>query len=149
MSRKLIFGYLLLLPLFTGCSNKVIVNSGYDFASANFNKIVVGKDTITNVFQKLGSPTLRSTVLQPNGDFYWYYATEQKIQSGVFFSKTEYKKLYLIKFNKYGTVQEVKTINKENKIKTIRETNKVTGQSKGIFKELFSGMGKNIERYSK
>lgn len=148
MSRELIFGCFLLL-MFTGCSNKTVVNRGYDFTSANFSKIIIGKDKIEDVFQKLGSPTLRSTVLQANGDFYWYYATEQKVQSGAFLSRTEYKKLYCVKFNKYGVVQAANMIDGENKITSVTETTKTTGKSKGIFKELFGGMGKNLERYSK
>lgn len=140
--------YLLSLLLLTGCEQSVL-NQGYDIETADFNNIKPGLDDMTTVFQKLGSPTVRSSVRHENGEFCWYYAAKQLKKFGFMNPKVTSQKTYVITFMLNGKVKSVTSSSYEQVVHTVSETTKVGGKNKGVLKETFGGLGKYTQRYDK
>ena len=145
------YSYIVLLIFaccLSGCNNTVI-NRGYDVATVDFNKIIPGKDTIQDVFDKFGSPTVRSSVMQPNGDYCWYYSSKHLTKSGFLKPTLHSKQLWIITFGKNSVVKSVKLSNSEVPVSMISDSSKSGGKTKGVVKETFGGIGKYIHKYDK
>lgn len=138
-----------LLLFVSGCE-KVVINRGYDVNTADFSTIKIGTDTAKSVFAKLGSPTLRSSVLDENGGYRWFYSAKQMTKLGFMNPKTVRAKTYIITFNSSDIVKSVEQSSYENPVVIERDTVPAkTGKTKGIVKEVFGGMGKYLDAYSK
>lgn len=147
--KKYIYIVLLTITcLLSGC-NKQVINRGYDVSTIDFNQIKPGKDTIEDIFNKFGSPTVRSSVVHQNGDYCWYYSSKNMTKLGFLKPTIENKQLWIIKFNSNHIVKSVEFCNSENPIHIIHETSKSGGKTKGIFKETFGGLGKNLQQFDK
>ena len=146
------YSYIVLLIFtccLTGCSNNTVINRGYDVATVDFSQIKPGKDTIQDVWDKLGSPTIRSSVMHPNGDYCWYYSSKNLTKSGFLKPTLRSKQLWIITFNKNNIVKSIKLSNSENPVHMVADTSKSGGKTKGIIKETFGGIGKYIHKYDK
>ena len=139
---------LIFICCLSGCDNTVI-NRGYDVATADFKKIIPGKDTIQDVFDKFGSPTVRSSVIQHNGDYCWYYSSKHLTKSGFLKPTLQSKQLWIITFGKNNVVNSVKLSNNEVPINMIYDSSKSGGKTKGVVKETFGGIGKYLHKYDK
>ena len=142
------FYCLVFILVITGCEQSVI-NQGYDIETADFEDIKPGIDNVTTVFQKLGSPTTRSTFGHSTGNFCWYYAAKHMKKFGFMNPKLISQQTYVITFSKEGKVVSINKTSYEKNIKTVKETTKAKGKNRGFLKETFGGMGKNIERFKK
>ncbi len=140
--------FLICTCLLSGCSDTVI-NRGYDVATVNFTQIKPGKDTIQDVFNKFGSPTIRSSVIHQNGDYCWYYSSKNLTKQGFMKPTLNSKQLWIVTFGKNNVVKSVKLSNNEQHIKMISDTSKSGGKTKGILKETFGGMGRYLDKYDK
>jgi outer membrane protein assembly factor BamE (lipoprotein component of BamABCDE complex) len=126
----------------------MVINRGYIVDSVDFNKIVVGKDDVDSVFDKLGSPTIRSSVMAEDGSYKWYYVYKKTEKNGFLDAKVIDQKTMVILFDKTGTVRSVTKSNYEKPISTVSETTKSGGKDAGIIGETFGGLGKYMKRYS-
>ena len=145
------YSYIILIAFtfcLSGCNDSVI-NRGYDVTTVDFKQIKPGKHNIQAVFNMLGSPTIRSSVIHPNGDYCWYYSFENLTQYGFMKPTLQRKQLWIITFNKNSVVKSVRLSDKENPVHMISSTSKSGGKIKGIFKETFGGMGRYMDRYDK
>lgn len=148
MVNKLFF-VLVIIVMLSGCEH-AIINRGYDVETADFTQIKVGKDTATDVFNKLGSPTVRSSVLHTNGDYCWYYSAKQQTKFGFMNPKTVRVMNYVITFNSSDVVKAIDKSSYEKPVVLERDTiRSESGKTKGIFKETFAGMGKYMDMYNK
>jgi len=139
------------IPLFliTGCE-KTVINRGYDVEVADFSSIKVGADTVETVALKLGSPTVRSSVLQPNGDYRWYYSAENMTKFGFMKPRTTRNVSCVITFNSSDIVKSVEKSSFRKHIVMNKDTIPTrSGKTRGVFKETFGGMGKYIDKYNK
>lgn len=133
----------------SGCE-KSIINRGYDIGTAEFDNVVVGKDTSSSVLMKLGTPTFRSSVLSANGEYCWYYSSKQMTKLGVLNPRTIRSITYIVTFGSNDIVKSVERSDFEQTV--VRESDTVvvqTGKNKGIIKETFGGMGKYIDMFEK
>lgn len=146
------YSYIILL-IFTwclpGCSNNTVINRGYDVATVDFSQIKPGTDTIQDVWDKFGSPTIRSSVIQPNGDYCWYYSSKNLTKSGFLKPTLQSKQLWIITFNKNNIVKSIKLSNNENPVHMVSDTSKSGGKTKGVINETFGGIGKYMHKYDK
>ena len=145
------YSYVILLIVtcyLSGCDDTVI-NRGYDVATADFKKIISGKDTIQDVFDKFGSPTVRSSVIQPNGDYCWYYSSKHLTKSCFLKPTLQSKQLWIITFGKNNIVKSVKLSNDETPVHMISDSSQSGGKHKGVVKETFGGIGKYLHKYDK
>ncbi|MBR1944034.1 MAG: hypothetical protein IJ848_00995 [Alphaproteobacteria bacterium] len=145
------YSYIVLLVFvccLSGCNNTVI-NRGYDVATADFKSIVPGKDTIQDVFDRFGSPTVRSSVVHSNGDYCWYYSAKNLTKSGFLNPTLQNKQLWIVTFDKKNVVKSVKLSNIEVPVHMISDSSKSGGNTKGVRKELFGGIGKYLHKYDK
>ena len=131
-----------------GCERKVI-NHGYGMETADFDKIIIGKDTIEDVFKKLGSPTIRSSVVHSNGDYCWYYAAKRMKKFGFMKPTVIDQKIYIITFNNKNIVKSLEKSSYERTIHMVSDTTKSGGRTQGVFKETFGGVGKHMQKFNK
>jgi outer membrane protein assembly factor BamE (lipoprotein component of BamABCDE complex) len=140
---------LLILSLFICSCEKAIINRGYLTETADFSKITVGKDDAQFVFRNFGSPTIRSTIADPNNGYSWYYISKRIEKTGPLDPKILEQKTIRITFDTNNIVTAVKeTKYEEQNIKTVDETTKTKGKTKGIVGETFGGLGKYLKRYT-
>ncbi len=129
---------------------KTVINRGYSINEEDFNSIKIGTDTVHNVFAKLGSPTLRSSVLDKTGGYRWFYSGKQMTKFGFTEPKTVRTDTYVITFNSSDVVTSVNRISEETAIPVEMDTvTDKSGKTKGAINELFGGMGRYIDAYSK
>ena len=135
--------------MFSGCE-RAVINRGYDVDIAKFNQVNVGQDTATDVFNRLGSPTVRSSVLHANGDYCWIYSAKQQTKFGFINPKTVRVINYVITFNSSDIVKSIDKNSYEKPVTLARDTMKSeSGKTKGVLKETFGGMGKYLDMYDK
>ncbi len=145
------YSYIVLLIItccLSGC-NESVINRGYDVSTVDFNQIKPGKDTIEDVFNTFGSPTVRSSVIHQNGDYCWYYSSKNMTKLGFFKPTIHDRQLWIVTFDKNHIVKSVKLSNSENPVHMIHETSKSGGKTKGVIKETFGGIGKNLQKFDK
>ena len=145
------YSYVILL-IFTCClsgCNNTVINRGYDVATVDFSQLKPGKDTIQNVFDKFGSPTIRSSVIHQNGDYCWYYSSKNLTKSGFLKPTLQNKQLWIITFDKNNIVKSIELCRGEHQIHMASSTSKSGGKSKGVLQETFGGIGKYIHKYDK
>lgn len=145
------YSYIVLLIvtcLLSGC-NQTVINRGYDVATVDFKSIQPGKDTLETVFDKFGSPTIRSSVIHSNGDYCWYYSSKNMKKIGFLKPTIQNKQLWIITFNKNHIVKSVELSNNEYPIHIVSETSKSGGKTKGIRKELLGSAGRYIHQFDR
>lgn len=134
--------------LFTACE-KTVVNRGYSVESADFSKISIGKDDAQAVFEKVGSPTIRSSVEGVNGEYSWYYVSKKTEKNGFLDPKVIDQKNIIVSFDQNGIVKSIKESSYEQQVSVVSEQTKTGGKDAGIVGETFGGLGKYMKRYSK
>jgi outer membrane protein assembly factor BamE (lipoprotein component of BamABCDE complex) len=142
--------YLVLVQtLCLAACEKTIINRGYVVTLADFNGIVVGRDTCDDVFSKIGSPTLRSSVRGEKGEYTWYYAYKKSEKNGFLDPEIVEQKTMAVAFDSKGTVMGVKECTGGMEVSAVSEKTQTSGKMEGILGETFGGLGKYIKRYSK
>ena len=113
---------------FSACDN-VVINRGYEIASNNFEAICVGKDSAMNVFNKYGSPTVRSSVESVAGEYTWYYTYKQFVKKGFLSPKVVKTQIIAITFNANNIVVSVLSCkDSEQKIAVVDDKTKTLGK---------------------
>ena len=135
---------------FVSACERSIVNRGYDIESVDFSCVKAGYDTPASVARKIGTPTFRSSVLHPNGEYRWYYYAEFATKLGFTKPKTERSECYIITFNSGNVVKSIeKKVIKKTIIRNKDTISTRLGKTKGMLKEVFGGAGKYLDKYSK
>jgi outer membrane protein assembly factor BamE (lipoprotein component of BamABCDE complex) len=146
---KILNWSILLFALFCLAScEKTVFNRGYVIEQGDFNKIIVGKDDMNAVFEKIGSPTIRSSVEANDGSFSWYYVSKRTEKSGFLDPKVTDQKTMIVTFDKNGIVRLVKEGQIEKPVTPVKDTTKAEGKDAGIIGETFGGLGKYMKRYT-
>lgn len=141
--------FFLVSCLFLASCEKTVLNRGYIMESADFSKIVVGKDDARAVFKAFGSPTMRSTLKDDMENYSWYYVSKRAEKTGPLDPSIVDQKTMVVTFDKNNVVLSVKDATHEHDIQTVSETTQTEGKSKGLIGETFGGMGKYLKRYTK
>jgi outer membrane protein assembly factor BamE (lipoprotein component of BamABCDE complex) len=136
------------IVLCVAACEKVVVNRGYVIEKAAFDKVVVGVDDEQSVFDKLGAPTARSSIIDEGGGYSWYYVAKRTEKNGFLDPKVVEQKTMVIRFDGNGIVRIVRRAEAEKKIKTVDEKTKTAGKGAGVFGETFGGLGKYRDAYS-
>ncbi|MDR1488324.1 MAG: outer membrane protein assembly factor BamE [Holosporales bacterium] len=139
-----------MLFVLTSCE-KVVINHGYIIESANFQEINVKKDTAMVVYEKFGAPTLRSSVVAPDGSYNWYYVSKRTEKTSFFNPKVLDEKTVVVSFDKDNVVTSVNTVSpgKLNKtVNVVSEKTKTGGKTAGVLGETFGGLGKYMKHYT-
>lgn len=131
----------------TGCE-KTVVNRGYAMDSADFSKILIGKDDAQAVFDKVGSPTISSSVEDEKGGYSWYYVSKKTEKNGFLDPKVIDQETMIVSFDSNGVVRSINKSTYEKNIKIVRDQTKAGGKGAGIIGETFDGLGKYMKRYS-
>lgn len=139
--------FIAIMLLLTSCETTVI-NRGYVVESADFSKIKVGKDDARVVFTMLGSPTIRSTVKDENGNFRWYYVYKKTEKTSFLDPKIVDHKTMIVTFNSNAIVVSVTESTYEKSIAIVTDKTKTEGKTGGIASETFGGLGKYMKRYT-
>ncbi|MDR2667342.1 MAG: outer membrane protein assembly factor BamE [Holosporales bacterium] len=147
MANFKVVSFMCVLFCLTACET-VVINRGYIVDAADFGKIVIGKDNTDTVFNKFGSPTIRSSVVANDGSYRWYYVYKKTEKRGFLDAKIIDQKTKVILFDKDGIVRAVTESSYEKPISTVSETTKSGGKDAGIIGETFGGLGKYMKRYS-
>jgi outer membrane protein assembly factor BamE (lipoprotein component of BamABCDE complex) len=129
-----------------GCEQTVI-NRGYIMESVDFKQIKVGHDTAASVYQRFGSPTMRSSFSSKTNEFSWYYVHKRLEKNGFLDPKVVDHKMIIVTFDPNMVVKSVKSSTYEKPVQTVSGRTETKGQTKGIFGETFGGLGKYRERY--
>ena len=133
--------------LFTTACEKTIMTRGYALDFSDFSKIKVGKDDAQAVFDKVGSPTIRSTIEDEQGCYSWYYAYKRTEKNGFLDPKVLEQKTIVVTFNAKGIVQSVSESKGEKEISVVTEKTATAGKDAGILGETFGGLGKYRKQY--
>lgn len=145
---KMVRASLLVVLLAVSACETTVINRGYVVETADFSKIVVGKDDAQAVFDKLGSPTIRSSVRQNNGDYSWYYVSKRTEKYSFMDPKVVDQKTMVITFGDKGLVKSIKESTYEKPISTVSDTTKTEGKTAGVMSETFGGLGKYLKKYT-
>ena len=135
--------------LFTTACEKTVVTRGYALDFSDFSKIIVGKDDAQAVFDKVGSPTIRSTVENEQGGYSWYYVYKRTEKNGFLDPKVLDQKTIVVIFDANGIVRSINESKGEKEIALVKEQTETAGKNAGILGETFSGLGKYRKRYEK
>ncbi len=135
--------------LFTTACEKTVVTRGYALDFSDFSKIIVGKDDAQAVFEKVGSPTIRSSVENEKGGYSWYYAYKRTEKNGFLDPKVLEQKTIAVNFDSQGIVRSITESTGEKEIALVKEKTETAGKNAGIFGETFGGLGKYRKRYEK
>ena len=144
---KLTCALLSLSVFFLASCEKVVVNRGYVIETADFAKISVGHDDAQSVFDKVGSPTIRSSVIGASGEYRWYYVSKKMEKAGFLDPKAIDQKTIIVTFDSNDVVKSVDESSYEKDIQVIGEKTKTEGKDAGILGETFGGLGKYMKRY--
>ncbi|MDR0942375.1 MAG: outer membrane protein assembly factor BamE [Holosporales bacterium] len=137
-----------IMILCVSACEKITMNRGYVIEPAAFSKILVGKDDEQTVFEKLGSPTIRSSIIADDGSYNWYYVSKRTEKNGFLDPKVVDQKTVIVSFNKNGVVKAVSKGAEEQSIKTVSDKTETQGKNAGVWGEVFSGLGKYRKAYS-
>ncbi len=147
MYTKILHVSLVVLGVFCcGCETSV-VNRGH-VGFERFDNIHVNKDDMNRIYERFGAPTIKSTIVSEDGCVSWYYISKRVEKTSFLSEKVVDNKTVRITFDKNGIVRSVKESSYENPIPYSSETTKTDGNTHGIMKETFGGMGKYLDRYS-
>lgn len=135
--------------IFTTACEKTVVTRGYALDFSDFSKIIVHKDDAQTVFEKLGSPTIRSSVENEKGGYSWYYVYKRTEKNGFLDPKVLEHKTMVVSFDSAGIVSSVKESTYEKEIDLFKEQTATAGKGSGILGETFGGLGKYRKRYEK
>ena len=138
---------LLFSALLSVSCEKTVINRGYAVDAVDFSSIVIGKDTAQSVFEKVGSPTICSSVEEKRGGYNWYYISKKLEKSGFLEPEVVAQKNIIISFDTNGIVRDVKESSYEGEVETVKEETKTDGKGTGIINETFGGLGKYMKRY--
>ena len=134
--------YILLALLLTSCS-KDIAYKGYSIDEDNLNKIIIGKSSMNDVLNILGSPTTSSLYKQTK---FFYISHQYKSR---FFSnpKLVNQKITEISFSKNNIAQAISTYstNDMNSIKFATKQTELVGNKMNPFKQIIGNIGKYNE----
>lgn len=137
----------LVCALFGSACEKNVINRGVVFDSVDYKKVIVGKDDAVSVFNKIGSPTFRSSVSSENGEYSWYYVSKRTEKNGFLDPKIVDQNTVIITFSKSNKVISVNTSSVDKEIKSVKDTTKTAGKTAGVFGETFGGLGKYLKPY--
>ena len=146
MNRQFLLLIVFFPMLFSACE-KTVVNRGYVLNVADFSKISVGKDNAKTVFEKVGSPTIRSSVTSDTGGYSWYYISKKTEKNGFLDPKVVGQKTMIVSFDKNDIVRSVTESTYEKDIDIVNDKTKTGGKDAGILGETFGGLGKYMKRY--
>ncbi|GHT88821.1 hypothetical protein FACS1894113_2130 [Alphaproteobacteria bacterium] len=116
---------------------------------ADFTKISIGKDDACEVYQKFGSPTMRSCVKDEKDGYSWFYVSKRLEKNGFLDPKIVNQRTVVITFDRNDIVCSVKEIKRDTDVPVVSGKTKTKGKTKGVFGETFAGLGKYWKRYSK
>ena len=136
------------LVCMTACE-KTVYMRGYAMDFSNFKKIRIGKDDAQAVLDKVGSPTMRSSVEDEHGGYSWFYVSRRTEKNGFLDAKVTDRKAVEVAFNANGIVTSIKENVTERDMKFVKEETEASGKGTGLTNELFGGLGKYRERYKK
>ncbi|MDR1390797.1 MAG: outer membrane protein assembly factor BamE [Holosporales bacterium] len=125
----------------TAC-DKTMINRGYVLESVDFKGIVIGKDSAQAIFEKFGSPTVRSSIEMADGGYTWYYVSKRLEKNGFLEPKVIDQRTVAISFNAHGIVKSVTENKHEEEVEMITKKTKTEGRNSGIIGETFGGLGK-------
>jgi outer membrane protein assembly factor BamE (lipoprotein component of BamABCDE complex) len=131
---------------FSSCE-KTVINHGYLIETVDFSTIKVGVDNAESVRKAFGEPTVKSSVIGPDGSYSWYYVSKKVEKVGAFAPKVLDKKTIIVSFNKNGVVTSVKEGSGEKDIAIVRDKTATGGKTAGVAGEAFGGFGKYIKRF--
>ncbi len=134
------------IMFFSACE-KTVVNRGYVLNPKDFLKISIGKDNAQTVFEKVGSPTIRSSVISDTDGYNWYYISKKTEKSGFLDPKVVNQKTMIISFDANDIVRSVTESAYEKDIAIVSDKTKTDGKDAGILGETFGGLGKYMKRY--
>lgn len=146
------FAYTLSLVLSMLCSNaceRAVMTRGYALEFSDFSKILIGTDNVQTVFEKVGSPTIRSSVENEKGGFSWYYVYKRTEKNGFLDPKVLEQKTVVVSFDTNGIVRSVVNSSDEKQIDLVKDQTVTEGKGTGILNETFGGLGKYRKRYQK
>jgi len=138
---------LLSLILILAACEKTVINRGYVLHSADFSRISVGKDDAQTVFEKVGSPTIRSSIISEKGGYSWYYISKKTEKNGFLDPKVLSQKTIIVSFDSNDIVKSVTESTYEKDINIVNDRTKTDGKDAGILGETFGGLGKYMKRY--
>lgn len=138
-----LLGFILFL---SGCE-KTVINRGYVLNAENFLKISIGKDNAQTVFEKVGSPTIRSSVMSDTGGYSWYYISKKTEKNGFWDPKVIDQRTIIVSFDSNDIVKSVTESTYEKDINIVADKTKTDGKDAGILGETFGGLGKYMKRY--
>lgn len=133
--------------MFITACEKTVVNRGYILNSVDFSKISIGKDDAQSVFEKVGSPTIRSSIVSENGGYNWYYVSKRTEKNGFLDPKVVSQKTIVVSFDANNVVTSVSESDYEKDIEIVNDKTKTAGKDAGILGETFGGLGKYMKRY--
>lgn len=135
--------------LCTTACEKTVYTRGYAMDFSDFNKIKVGKDDAQAVFEKVGSPTVHSSVEDEKGGYSWYYVSKRTEKNGFLDAKVIDAKTIVVTFDARGIVTSVSENTKERRIDVMKGQTDTAGKNSGITNEIFGGLGKYRKQYQK
>ena len=141
--------FLSLSLVFSTACEKTVMTRGYALDFSDFSTIKVGKDDAQDVFEKVGSPTIRSSVENEHGGYSWYYVYKRTEKNGFLDPKVLDQKTVVVTFDSKGIVSSVKESSYEKRIDLVKEETKTEGKGTGILSETFGGLGKYRKNYQK
>ena len=144
---KLACVIVVLSVIFNAGCEKTMYTRGYSVDFSDFKSIRVGKDDAQAVFDKVGSPSIRSSVEDEKGQYSWYYVTKKTEKNGFLDPKVIEQKTVEISFDASGIVSSVKERRGENKIEIVKDVTETSGKGTGIANEILGGLGKYRKRY--
>jgi outer membrane protein assembly factor BamE (lipoprotein component of BamABCDE complex) len=112
-----------------------------------FNKVRIGRDNAQQVFELLGSPTVRSTVVGEDGTYSWYYVSKKAEKNGFMEPKVVEQETMIITFNANDIVKSVSRGTGEQLVTTVKEQTKTGGKTGGIVSEALGGLGKYRKQF--
>ena len=145
---KIVCALLLAFVCTTACE-KTVYTRGYAMDFSDFNKIKIGKDDAQAVFEKIGSPTMRSSVEDENGGYSWYYVYKRTEKNGFLDAKVLDAKTMVVTFNSKGIVASISENTNERRIDIMKDHTDTSGKGTGITNEIFGGLGKYRKQYQK
>ncbi|MDR0695742.1 MAG: outer membrane protein assembly factor BamE [Holosporales bacterium] len=124
-----------------------MINRGYDVKQEEFNHIIVGQDTAQTVFNRFGSPTVRSTVLGEDGSYSWYYVSKKSEKNGFLEPKVVEQTTMIVTFKSNDVVKSVTRGTGEQSVAAVNEKTMTHGKTGGIVSEAFGGLGKYRKQF--
>lgn len=146
MKLNCALSFVFCLMFFSACE-KTVVNRGYVLNTSDFQKISIGKDDAQTVFERVGSPTIRSSIVSEMGGYSWYYISKRTEKNGFLDPKIVNQRTIVISFDSHDIVRDITESTYEKDINIVNDKTKTEGKDAGILGETFGGLGKYMKRY--